>query len=242
MYKAILFDLDGTLLPLNTQQFLNAYLDLLKKEVKTLYDPEEFVKHVLIGSQKMIEYNGTGKTNQEIFFEYFFNAVSLPRTQITSFFNQFYREKFPKLKYKFNIDRDVILNIEQLMAELHRYSWIKKAIATNPVFPREAIKNRLNWIALEVSDFDLVTSYENMHSTKPNSDYYCEVADKLDLKCGDCLMVGNDTREDLIARDVGMDVFLVTENIIDPHGCAQDYPQEKKGDFSQLMKFLEKNL
>ena len=45
-------------------------------------------------------------------------------------------------------------------------------------------------------------------------------------------MVGNDVREDMIARELGMDVFLITDYIINvenrdiyafPHGSQEDF-------------------
>ena len=93
---------------------------------------------------------------------------------------------------------------------------------------------------MQPEDFDFITTYEDSHYCKPNPDYYREILNKLALSADECLMVGNDVREDMIARDVGMDVFLLPADLINKD--QKDISQYPSGDFADLMAYIEKIL
>ena len=44
---------------------------------------------------------------------------------------------------------------------------------------------------------------------KPNPRYYADILAEIGLRGEDCLMVGNDTKEDLVAAELGFDTFLL---------------------------------
>ena len=77
-------------------------------------------------------------------------------------------------------------------------------LATNPLFPPTATQSRIRWAGLTPEDFEFITTYDNSSFCKPNPDYYREILGKLNLNAGECLMVGNDVGEDMIARTLGM--------------------------------------
>lgn len=110
------------------------------------------------------------------------------------------------------------------------------ALATNPVFPAVATESRMRWAGLNPSAFDLYTTYENTGYCKPNPDYYRDILQKLDVCAGDCLMVGNDVDEDMVAASLGMQVFLLTDCLINKRNAPlSSYPH---GSFAQLRSFL----
>jgi len=47
-YKALLLDLDGTLLALDIEQFIPAYIDALSRRFKELVNKELFVRHMIL--------------------------------------------------------------------------------------------------------------------------------------------------------------------------------------------------
>ena len=111
------------------------------------------------------------------------------------------------------------------------------ALATNPIFPAIATESRIRWCNLLPEDFELYTTYENIDYCKPNPEYYREVAGKLGVAPEECLMVGNDAEEDMVAQTVGMKVFLLTDCLIQKEGTdISGYPQ---GDFEQLNQFID---
>lgn len=114
----------------------------------------------------------------------------------------------------------------------------KLILATNPIFPAVATESRIKWAGLDRNDFELYTTYENSHYCKPNPAYYSEILKKLSLNPSDCLMVGNDAAEDTAAKAVGIEVFLLTDCLINKNGIdISEYPN---GGFKELLEYIEK--
>ena len=98
-------------------------------------------------------------------------------------------------------------------------------LATNPISPALATDWRIRWAGLKPEDFELYTTFENSHYCKPNLKYYEEILQKLNVRPEECLMVGNDVEEDMITRQMGMQVFLLTDCLISRHGAdINEYP------------------
>jgi len=53
-----------------------------------------------------------------------------------------------------------------------------------------------------------------MHATKPNPHYYQEIMEIIKVVPEHCLMVGNDVEEDLVAKTLGMQTFLVEDHML----------------------------
>jgi FMN phosphatase YigB (HAD superfamily) len=124
-------------------------------------------------------------------------------------------------------------------------AWLKErgcrcVLATNPIFPAIATGSRMQWAGLKAADFDLVTTYENSRYCKPNPDYYREILQKIGEVPENCIMVGNDVTEDMVARELGMQVFLLTDCMINKEN--KDISQYPHGSFDALMDYLEQNI
>lgn len=109
-------------------------------------------------------------------------------------------------------------------------------LATNPIFPRVATDNRIKWAGLDKSDFDYYTTYENSNYSKPNLQYYEEILSKFSIKPNECVMVGNNVDEDMVASELGMKTFLLTDCLINEHN--KDISNYDKGSFNELINFL----
>ena len=105
-------------------------------------------------------------------------------------------------------------------------------LATNPIFPEIATRQRIKWAGLDIEDFELVTTYENSRFSKPNLNYYTDILAKINVDAKDCMMVGNDVSEDMVTTKLGMKVFLLTQDLINknnedinnyPHGNFDDF-------------------
>jgi FMN phosphatase YigB (HAD superfamily) len=102
-----------------------------------------------------------------------------------------------------------------------------------------ATERRIAWAGLSTSDFELYTTYENSRFCKPNPDYYRDVMQTLGVSPEECLMVGNDVAEDMIAETLGARVFLLTDDLINSKGAdISIYPH---GNYADLIAFI-KNL
>ena len=91
---------------------------------------------------------------------------------------------------------------------------------------------------MEPSDFEIYTTYENIGFSKPNPSYYLEVAKILGVKPEECLMVGNDVTEDMVAETIGMKVFLLTDCLINRED--KDISEYNHGNFDDLISYIEK--
>ena len=232
--QVILFDLDGTLLPMDQDVFAKYYFGLLSKKIAPLgYEPETFVGAIWKGTAEMVKNTGE-KTNEEIFWNTFASIFGEKAKADEPHFNTFYREDFDKVAVSCGKNEKAA----EVIA-LCKQKGFRTVLATNPIFPAIATQKRVAWAGLSVSDFELITTYENSHSCKPNPAYYQEILKKLGVKAENCLMVGNDVREDMVAETLGMKVFLLTDCIINKDGV--DISRYPNGNFDELMEFI-KNL
>jgi len=229
--KTALLDLDGTLLPMEIDDFLNAYFKLLTDEFSSIFEAEQFINNLMYATKQMINNNGE-KINSEIFIEEFFDLFQVDNQQeIMEKFDLFYKERFPLLKSQVNHK-----GLSSCLVEILKENGYDLVLATNPIFPAEAIKERLRWVNINPKDFSLITNYENMHYCKPNINYYKEIVELLNLKATGCIMVGNDVQEDMVAADLGMKTYLVTDFLIDNN------EGEKKIDWQGTMEELLNHL
>ncbi|NPV42825.1 MAG: HAD family hydrolase [Firmicutes bacterium] len=232
MIKTIMFDLDGTLLPMDTDRFIQEYMKSITSKIAHIIPPEVFIKNLWEATEAMINNLDPNMTNKEVFESEFFPRLNHSKEQLMGLFDEFYRTDFKKLKnfvIKSSYSREILIT-----AQSRRFEII---IATNPLFPLIAIKERLNWIEAGDINYHLITSYENMHFCKPHIHYYQEILDKISRKPEECLMVGNDIEEDLAARKLGIKTFLVEDYIINRRNV--DYYSDYKGKLKDLLSFIK---
>ena len=208
MLKAVLFDLDGTLLDIDLGVFLREYFTALGPvvtEVMGLDDEQAGLAAVLAGTDAMSEPH-PGLTNREAFNATFHGLTDadLDLEEFALPFEVFYRNVFPSLRRDFG-PKPGASEVLTTCATLG----LKVAIATNPIFPRSAIDERMRWAQILDADVQAVTSYENMHATKPHAAYFAETAGMLSVQPAECLMVGDDRSLDMPAADLGMRTFYV---------------------------------
>ncbi len=218
--SAVLFDLDGTLLRIDTEAFFSDYFSRLARFVAAYIPPDDFTPRLMRATTAMIDNLDPQRTNKEVFLDHFFRGLDAPQGKLMAVFDCFYREQFPELKRHSQPVDGARAAVESVLA-----AGCRAVVATAPVFPRFAIEERLRWAGLDDLPFALVTTYENMHFCKPHREYYSEIADKLGLTPAECLMVGNDVEEDLVAKDAGMLTFLAGPEIIHRglRPCAPDF-------------------
>ena len=232
--KAVLFDLDGTLLPMDQNNFVRIYFGELAKKFSTFgYPPKELIDAIWAGIAAMG--SGDGKrTNEQAFWECFTNRFGQGAFAHAPIFEAFYREEFDLA----SAATAPTPRAREAIDLLHRHG-IKTILATNPVFPAIATQKRMQWAGLSPDDFALYTTFENSRYCKPSLDYYRDILHTLELCPEDCLMVGNDVEEDMVAQKLGMQVFLLSDCLINRHEKPlSDYPH---GSFDDLFDFLDKN-
>ncbi len=231
-YKTILFDLDGTLLPMDQDVFVKTYFGMLAKTLAPRgYEPEKLIKAVWSGTGAMVKNDGS-KLNEQAFWDRFCEIFGESARADEPHFARFYEEVFDNVRVSCGHTPKAAEVISAL-----KKSGATLALATNPIFPAIATEKRIAWAGLCKDDFKLYTTYENSHYCKPSLKYYEEILEKLGVDARDCLMVGNDVSEDMVAHKLGMDVFLLTNCLINKNG--EDISLYPSGSFDDLLEYVK---
>ncbi len=235
MKKTVLFDLDGTLLPMDQEQFIAAYFGLLAKKLAPRgYDPERLYRAIWAGTAAMVENDGS-RNNEAVFWDCFAALMGEHTRADEPLFAEYYRNEFQQVR--------AVCGFAPAAAEtvrLCRALGADTVLATNPLFPSVATESRMRWAGLGPEDFCYYTVYGNSSFCKPNPAYFREILQKLGLRAEDCLMVGNDADEDGAAAELGIPVFLLTDCLINKSG--RDLGQFPHGGFSELQTWLREQL
>lgn len=231
-YKAILFDLDGTLLPMDMEVFTKGYFKLLAvKLAKYGMEPSKLIEAVWMGTAAMVKNDGKA-SNEERFWQKFSEITGLEKEKVNADCLDFYANEFNGAKM---YTKENPLAAEAV--KLAREKCPIVVLATNPLFPLVGQGTRLQWIGLSKEDFDLVTSYEEDTYCKPNPKYFETVCARIGVLPSECLMIGNDEGEDIAAASAaGLDCYLVTDCLVKKESFCWDGP---KGTFSEMTDMLK---
>lgn len=230
--RAILFDLDGTLLPQDQNAFIGAYFKGLIKALLPLgADARALEAAVWQGTGAMIKNDGS-KTNEQAFFDTFESMCKVDMEHFRSLADDFY-----STGYKSLIEYTDPSPLAKAAVEYARKNDRAVVLATNPLFPEIAQNTRIGFAGLSPDDFDFVTSYENQVYSKPNPKYYLSIAERLGVEPCECLMIGNDEGEDMYAASsVGMNCYLIEDCMIP----SEKYKwQGERGSFAELVEKLK---
>ena len=233
-YQAILFDLDGTLLPMDQDYFTKSYFRELSGVLSPLgILPERLVPAVWNSTKAMVKNDGR-KNNETVFWEHFCAETGEKLAQFKPVCDEFYGREFHRCKLYTKANP-----LARQAVELAHTRAERVILATNPLFPLNGQLTRLSWVGLGAGDFDLITSYESECYCKPNPLYYQSICERLGIMPRQCLMVGNDEEEDMFAATrIGMQAYLVTDCMIRSDAHPWDGP---RGTFRQLLELLSEN-
>mgnify|MGYP002854717932 FL=1 len=232
--KNILYDLDGTLLPMDQNEFTKKYFSLIAAQAAGRgYDAEAVAGHIWAGVKAMVLNNGK-RFNVDAFWDVFMKFYpDRVFAEEKAFFDDFYANEFEGTKEVCGYDPMAAKTIKAA-----REMGFDQYLATNPIFPRTATLRRISWAGLSAEDFKYISVYENSTFCKPNPMYFSEFLEKNGLCAQECLMVGNDMDEDTPAADLGMKVFILTDCLINKSG--RDISAFPNGSFDALMEYIGK--
>ena len=231
MIKAILFDMDGTLLPMDIDVFTRAYfVELVKRMAAHGYDKDELFNGVWQGTGAMISNDGS-RTNEQVFWDVFSSVCGKRVLDDKPFFDDFYETYFDNVRESCGFDPSAAECVRAA-----KETGCIVILASNPIFPRTAQLKRARWAGVDPDMFDFVTSYENCSYCKPNERYYLDILREFGLAPDECLMIGNDVGEDMVVAELGMETFLVTPCMINRVGA--DVSEYRRGDLNDLKQYL----
>ncbi len=229
--KTILFDLDGTLLPMVQDEFVNYYYRLLIRKLEPFnIDPELFIKALNAGAYAMVLNDGS-QTNAEAFWIGYLKVMKVKHEGIEEAILDFYGHEFNQA-----IAATQPSPLAREIIDLgHQKGW-RLILATSPLFPRIAVINRIKWAGLRESDFEYITSYENCHWCKPSLGYYQELCEGLNINPAEAMMIGNDPSEDMVAGQLGFTTYLVTDTLENRSG--KWFEPDHQGSLAELYQFI----
>jgi FMN phosphatase YigB (HAD superfamily) len=235
MVRAVLLDLDDTLILSNNNSFFPAYLKALGQYGSSIAAPEQFIGLVMNSFAQVLGGYDPAGTLYERFMRRFSASVERPEEELAALFERFYTEQYPALC--------TTIRPQPLAADLlhwlfeHEYQVV---VATNPGLPFIATRQRMEWgqIPPEKYPFVLITTLDTMHFGKPHPEYYEEILFRLDVEANEAIMVGDDWENDMVgAATVGLHTFWLTSNMATPPDPS--VPLDGHGSFEQFVRLAQ---
>lgn len=233
MLTAVLFDLDGTLLDSDMDVFMPHYFRALAAKLAPIAAPQRLIDALLASTRTMMQRTDRAVTNEQAFWVDFERLLGVARPVLTPLLDEFYRQDFPRLQRYTAPKPDARPLVSAAFA-----AGLTVVIATQPLFPLAAIRHRLAWANVQDFPFALVTSYENMHSVKPDPAYYAEICRRIGHAPAACLMVGNDPDADIRpAATAGLHTFWLADQGQLP---IADLPAGHTGTLGDALRLLQR--
>jgi FMN phosphatase YigB (HAD superfamily) len=229
----LLFDLDGTLLDNEIDKFIPVYLKLFASHVAPHLPPQKFVAELLSGTRQMMTNNDFRLTLEEKFGAHFYTAMGVTKEKIEPTLNEFYEKRFGELRAETKV-----IPSARAAVEWAAQSGFKVGIATNALFPRSAIVQRLDWADVSAHEFNyrVITTFEFMHFAKPSPEYYAETLAWIDARPEETLMIGNEWKNDIApAHQVGINTFWVAPRSTRPP--AETASPVGRGDLAEFVEW-----
>ena len=231
-YKVIFFDLDGTLLPMDMDEFLGKYFKLLGQYAASIGLDAQRFSYALTEGVKAMAVDTSDHINEEVFWTTFHEQYGDDDPTIDGRISEFYSTVFPHIGDGFEPNPAAARAIETLQEKGYRLF-----LTTMPMFPRLAVEWRCKWADVDPAAFERITTYDNSFACKPDLRYFRQNLELAGCAPEEVLVVGNNTLEDLASMELGVDAFLVTDWLLDP----VDFPIEsvKHGSLADFADFAE---
>lgn len=234
MSLTLLIDLDDTLLSNDINLFQKAYFKRLADALQPWVFFDRMMAAMMSAVQAMITKRTPAGTMEDQFDQIFYPGIGTSKGQLRQVILEFYAVEFPKLRKLTSQRMEAISLIDAVMAR----GW-QVVIATNPLFPKTAIDQRLEWAGFSSGKYHFthVTTYEEAHFCKPHPAYYAEILGGLGWPDNPVVMVGNSLEDDILPFErVGLPTYWLHD------GMSKSYdhlPISSSGPLRGILPWLE---
>lgn len=218
-YRAICFDLDGTLLPMDLDEFLATYFKgIAAFAAGKGYDGASFLTAFGAAAKAMDGNDGSAcLLNADAFWNEFLARMGGAKREWETLFNEYYATDFARIGQGVKPNPHAARAVEAFAAKGYPV-----LLTTQPMFPEIAVRQRLAWAGVRPEVFARITCYDNSLAVKPKLAYYAENLAACGVRGADVLMVGNNTVDDLVFAGLSADVYLATDYLLNPAGVCMD--------------------
>ena len=230
MINTILFDLDGTVLPMDFHAFMQRYFHEMGTMFHDLIDGELLAKYVLESTRYMVN-NTDDRTNEDKFMARFSELIDGDPGTYRKRFDAFYDTLFLNVRHTTHQNPAMIRAIKHVKDKGY-----DAVLATNPLFPMKANHHRIRWAGLRPEDFSYISSFESNRYCKPHAAYYREVLSAIGKAPEACMMVGNDALEDMAAAGLGITTYLIEDHLLNTHNV--DIKADHRGSYEDFYDFV----
>lgn len=232
MIKAVFFDLDGTLLPMDEEEFTKVYFNEMANKMSAYgYDKKQLIDVIWNGTKAMYLNDGS-KSNEQVFWEYFDSIYGQGKSVDKAIFDSFYTNEFKKTIAccgKNTLAKEIVKFCKD------NFQYV--VLSTNPIFPLIGTKTRMSYVDLKEEDFDFVTAYENSRFCKPNPKYFLDLLNNFNLKPEEVIIFGNNDYEDgECANSLNIKCYLVRGNIIYNPKAIHTFEEINMEDIIEVLK------
>jgi HAD superfamily hydrolase (TIGR01549 family) len=209
MIKAILLDLDNTLIINPDDTFAKAYLGLAEPFFSQ-YLGIATSRELLSGIVQTLSQPRSGEvSNIQHIYNQFQHYTDAPLAKIQATLELFFQNVYPRLATcvaPIPFARDCVIALQD-----DGYAVV---IATNPLYMKTAITQRMIWGQLPLENYALITHAENMHFAKPDPAYYAEIVARVGIEPDEALLIGDNPLNDIqAAQAVGLNTFHVADTL-----------------------------
>jgi FMN phosphatase YigB (HAD superfamily) len=228
MIKAILIDLDNTLIRNPDLGFAIEFLRRSDEYFGARWGYNGFSRVFRRALREMSsDTRSPDMTNSVFIVSLIAQYSGISAREVSAGLRDFYADVHPLLR---SCVRPVQGAAELL--SLLRETGYAVVIATNPIYPLEAILQRLSWGNLpnREDDYAFVTHAANMHFAKPDRAYYAEILARIGVEPDEALMIGDSIKNDIEPATM---MRLHTYHITDTE-CSKEYTR-----LSPLVELLD---
>lgn len=210
MIKAVLLDMDNTLLANPDRAFASAFLQQFESHVGAALATNKAASTLRTAIVAMSNARSGDETNTALTQRILQERTGCPADSVQQALDSYYAEAYLTLRDCISPVTGAVDFIQQLRAAGYAV-----VIATNPLYPRSAILQRMAWAGLPTDDdmYALITNADNMHFAKPDPAYYAEVIARVGVEPDEALMIGDSHRNDIHpAQTVGLHTYHVPDD------------------------------